>query len=166
MSLSHHPTMGAAASERETASDRWRGRSGVLVALFSLLVVVLIGHAQRRLLPDRLGLVVLAFAWIAGLAYLVAGRRALAGPELAFLGLLLLFLGWMALSIAWTSDVDATVLEVQRACCTASACWRRSSSCAAATSPICSAASSRARRGWRSRRWPTGCCPTRPPAAG
>jgi len=90
-----------------------RGRSGLAVALFSLLVVVLIGSAHGGYYPTSWGWCVLVFGWIAGLAYF-ADRRALDGLELLFLGALSLVLGWMALSATWTSDIDGTVQEVQR----------------------------------------------------
>ena len=90
-----------------------RGRWGLAVALFSLLVVVLIGNAHGGYYPTAWGWCVLVFAWVAGVAHF-AGRRALDGLELGFLGALSVFLAWVALSAAWTSDIDGTVLEVQR----------------------------------------------------
>ena len=90
-----------------------RGRSGLAVALFSLLVVVLIGNAHGGYYPTAWGWCVLAFGWVAGVAHFT-GRRTLDGLELAFVGALSLFLGWVALSAAWTSDIDGTVLELQR----------------------------------------------------
>lgn len=90
-----------------------RGRWGLAVALFSLLVVVLIGNAHGGYYPTAWGWCVLAFGWVAGVAHFT-GRRSLDGLELAFVGALSAFLGWIALSAAWTADIDGTVLELQR----------------------------------------------------
>ena len=92
-----------------------RGRSRLAVALFSLLVVILIGNAHAGYYPTAWGWCVLAFAWIAGLGLFLPGRAALDRLEKAFLGALSLFIAWNALSLAWTTDVDRSVQEVQRA---------------------------------------------------
>ncbi|MDP1846707.1 MAG: O-antigen ligase family protein [Solirubrobacteraceae bacterium] len=91
-----------------------RERSGPAVALFSLLVVVLLGNAHGGYYPTAWGWCVLGFAWIAGIAFMARAGRGLDRLEVAFLGALTLFVAWNAVSIAWTSNVDASVLEVQR----------------------------------------------------
>ncbi len=114
MSLSHNPTISGATPDRAGLPDRLRAGSGPGVALFSFLLVVLMGNAHGGYYPTAWGWSVLVFAWIAGLAYAGAGRRALDWLERTFVVALSLLLGWTALSVAWTSDVDASVMEVQR----------------------------------------------------
>lgn len=56
-----------------------------------------------------------AFAWVAGLAFILGALLALGRLEVAFLMSLVLLIGWIALSISWSSDAEQSVLEVQRA---------------------------------------------------
>jgi len=114
MSRSHHPSISAPAPERAAPAHRLRGRAHLAVALLSFLVVVVVGSANGGYDPTAWGWSVLAFAWLAGIAFLLAGRGEVSRIELVFLGALALFVGWMALSIAWSSNVEASVLEVQR----------------------------------------------------
>ncbi len=109
MTLSHNPSISAVPAPHAWA----RTRASVAVWLFALLIVVVVGNAHGGYYPTAWGWCVLAFAWVAGIVFLV-GRRALSRLELVFVAGLSLFVGWNALSIAWTQDVDSSVLEVQR----------------------------------------------------
>ena len=90
-----------------------RGR--LAISLGAFLLVVLIANAHGGYFPTAWGWSALALAWIAGLALLLTSRATLGGRlELAFLTSLLLLIAWTALSIAWSSDVEGSVLDVQR----------------------------------------------------
>ena len=99
-----------------TAAARIGGARGRLaISLGALLLVVLISNAHGGYFPTAWGWSALALAWIAGLALLLTSRATLGGRlELAFLTALLLLIAWTALSIAWSSDVEQSVVEVQR----------------------------------------------------
>jgi tetratricopeptide (TPR) repeat protein len=114
MSLSHHHPISVPAAEQDTPAHTLRGRAHLAVGLLSFLVVVVLGSAHGGYDPTAWGWSVLAFVWLAGIAFLRAGRGEVSRIELVFLGALALFVGWMALSIVWTSNVEASVLEVQR----------------------------------------------------
>ena len=114
MSLSHHPPISAAVPESAGRAHGPRGHAHVAAALLSFLVVVVLGNAHGGYDPTAWGWSVLTFAWLAGIAFLVAGRGAVSRIELVFLAGLALLVAWTALSIAWTSNVEASVLEVQR----------------------------------------------------
>ena len=92
---------------------RARGRLGI--SLGALVLVVLIGNAHGGYFPTAWGWSALGLAWIAGLALLLTARPTLGGRlELAFLASLVLLIAWTALSIIWSSDVEQSVLDVQR----------------------------------------------------
>ncbi|MEA2193576.1 MAG: hypothetical protein QOG42_10 [Solirubrobacteraceae bacterium] len=92
-----------------------RARGRLAIALGSFLLVVLIGNAHGGYFPTAWGWSALALAWVAGLALLLSSRATLGGRlELAFLTSLLLLIAWTALSILWSSNVEQSVLEVQR----------------------------------------------------
>ncbi|MEJ7785973.1 MAG: O-antigen ligase family protein [Solirubrobacteraceae bacterium] len=97
----------------EGSTGRARVRLGVSLGAF--LLVVLIGNADGGYFPTAWGWSALALAWIAGLALLLTARATVGGRlELAFLTSLLLLIAWTALSSVWSSDVEQSVLEVQR----------------------------------------------------
>lgn len=103
------------AHPRVFSIGQWlRSRTGSTVSIGSFLFVVAIGGAQGGYFPTTWGWCVLAFAWIAGLSLIVRARLEFGRLELAFLASLLLVVGWTALSISWSSDVEQSVLEVQR----------------------------------------------------
>jgi O-antigen ligase len=114
MSLSHHPPIGAAVPEHAAPAHRLGEPAHRAIALLSFLVVVVLGSAHGGYDPTAWGWAVLAFAWLAGIAFLLGGRGEVSRIELCFLAALALFVGWMALSIVWTTNVEASVLEVQR----------------------------------------------------
>ena len=84
------------------------------LALGSFLLLVGIGAADGGYFPTAWGWCVLVFAWVSGVALTVSPRLTFGRLELAFLMSLLLFIAWTALSISWSSDVEQSVLEVQR----------------------------------------------------
>ncbi len=114
MSRSHHPPISVPAAEHGARAHAPGGRPQIAAGLLSFLVVVVLGNAHGGYDPTAWGWSVLAFAWLAGIAFLLAGLGQMSRIELVFLGALALFVGWMALSIAWTSNVEASVMEVQR----------------------------------------------------
>lgn len=96
-------------------AERLRSPTGLSLSLVSFLFVVAIGQADGGYFPTAWGWCALTLAWIAAIAFIVGAGSALGRLELVFLGSLLLLVGWTALSISWSSDVEQSVLEVQRA---------------------------------------------------
>jgi len=115
MSLSNNPTILAAAPRPAALADWLRARSPLGVSLVAFVLVVLIGVGHGGYFPTAWGWCVLAFTWIVGLSLTFADRLGLRRIELAFLAALALLTAWTALSIIWSSDVESSVLQVQRA---------------------------------------------------
>jgi hypothetical protein len=105
---------GAASEAAPSLARRARVSPGQWLAVGACLIVVGIAEGQGGYFPTAWGWCVLPLAWVAGLVLIVSGRVELGRTELAFLGWILAFVGLMALSILWTSDVDASVQEVER----------------------------------------------------
>lgn len=115
MSLSNNPTVLAAPPRRAALAGWLRARSPLGVSLVACVLVVLIGVGNGGYFPTAWGWCVLAFTWIAGLSFSFANRIRLRRIELVFLAALALLTAWTALSIIWSSDVESSVLQVQRA---------------------------------------------------
>lgn len=91
-----------------------RARAGLVVSLGAFLFVVAVGISDGGYFPTAWAWCVLASAWIAGVALIVRARVVLGRLELALLAALLGLIVWTALSVLWSSDVEQSVLEVQR----------------------------------------------------
>ena len=116
MPLSNTATIQTAAPPRAHPVSGWlRARSSLGVSFGAFVLLVMVGGSHGGFFPTSWNWTALALAWVAGLAFIFNDRAALGRLQLAFLTSLLLFVGWMALSITWSSDVEASVLEVQRA---------------------------------------------------
>ena len=87
---------------------------GLALAVGACLLVVGLAEADGGYFPVAWGWCVLALAWVAGVAVLVSPRVAFGRLELTVLGGLTALIGWTALSVLWSSDVEQSVLEVQR----------------------------------------------------
>ena len=107
-------TPGAATLPAPSLAARGRMTPGLWLSFGTFLFVVGIAEGQGSYFPTAWGWCVLPLAWVAGLALIVGSRVELGRVELAFLGSIVAFVGLMALSILWTSDIDASVREVER----------------------------------------------------
>ena len=85
-----------------------------MVALGTALFIIATAEADGGYFPTAWGWSVLALAWVAGLALILTERVSFGRLEKALISSLLALIVWTGLSVLWTSDVDATVLEVQR----------------------------------------------------
>ncbi|HEX4365140.1 MAG TPA: O-antigen ligase family protein [Solirubrobacteraceae bacterium] len=93
---------------------RLRARDDLAVGTGAFLLVVALAEAYGGYFPTAWGWCVLALAWVAGLALVVGDRIEVGRLQLWFLGAVTAVIGWMALSILWSSDVEQSVLEVER----------------------------------------------------
>ena len=114
---------GAAARVRHSGSD---GRSWPIDAVRAhaasaglwagaFVLVGAIAQADGGYFPVAWNWSAIALAWVAALALIIGPTARPGRLAVAFLAAIALLTGWIALSIAWTSDVDASVLELQRA---------------------------------------------------
>jgi hypothetical protein len=92
-----------------------RGSGGALaVAAGAFFPVTLIAGAAGGYYPDAWGWLVLAFAWLAGLALVLRKRISLGRVELGAAAALALLTAWTGLSIIWSEDVPGSVFELER----------------------------------------------------
>ncbi len=87
--------------------------AGLTTAAFVL--VAAIAQADGGYFPVTWGWSTIALAWAGAIALIAGPELRLGRLELAFVAMVGLTTAWIGLSIVWSSDVDASVLELQRA---------------------------------------------------
>src|SRR5579859_2036033 len=102
-----------AVEARTAERNLWGDR--ILPALAGFIPIVALSSAQGGYFPTAWGWSTLGLTLAAGVTILSRERVELSRIEVVFVGTWAIVAGWTALSLIWTTDVSASVLEVERA---------------------------------------------------
>jgi O-antigen ligase len=105
-----------AASVGRSAAPRisWRRVQSILPGLLALVSIGVVAADQGGYFPTTWGWTALAFLWVAGLTVVLRPTIQVSKAEALFLLAWAALLSWIALSTLWSTDLAATVLEVER----------------------------------------------------
>src|SRR4029079_11109842 len=86
----------------------------MLPGLLALVSIGAVAADQGGYFPTTWGWTALAFLWVAGLTIVLRPAIQVSKAEALFLSAWAALLSWIALSTLWSTDLAATVLEVER----------------------------------------------------
>ena len=112
--LSPASERGSRAHASEASATRRGAYEQLIAGALGGLTIVASAAPQGAYFPTSWGWAALALGWVGAMAIVLSGRLSLGRLDAAALGCLALFVGWVALSTLWSTNVPATVSEVER----------------------------------------------------